>query len=87
MPLFNDRPPPNGNGQYLPDWFKRLPVLCDNLGGHAVPMPVGSEFSGFERTPSGDPVALYRCRCCGRVEAYGRDRRTGKPRRIFVRPS
>lgn len=87
MPLWNDRPQPNGNGQYLPGYFKQLPVHCDNLAGHGIPVPFGSEFAGFERTTSGDPVALYRCRVCGRVEAFGRDHRTGKPRRVFVRPS
>lgn len=75
------RPAPSPRQQLLlPEDYRRLDVRCH--GQAHAPLQARMAFSGWSRTPAGDPLALYACPVCGQAEAWGADHRTGQPRRI-----
>jgi hypothetical protein len=69
----------------LPPYYQHLSVLCNNFAVHAL--PVAAQFSNFEISHQGQPVALYRCPCqhCRCVQGFAQHHVTGKPFRLFVR--
>jgi len=65
--------------------LKRLPVVCDGGPGHELANLM--VHIGWDTTQSGGKAAVYACRLCNRREGWVLDYRTGKPRRVFVKPA
>jgi hypothetical protein len=67
----------------LPPRYTRLKVLCHRLSAHCL--PVRMHFTGFGADAGGQPLAVYRCPCCGSRQAWARHRGTGRPFRLWAR--
>jgi hypothetical protein len=68
----------------LPEHMHRLHVLCHD---HRHPLPVAMTHIGDSTSDRGQPMAVYACPLCGTRQGWVVDFRTGKPWRLWVRPT
>lgn len=68
----------------LPDFMKRLDLLCNRFDRH--PLPCKMKFIGESTSDSGQPMAVYACPHpgCGWREGWVVDRHTHRPRRLWA---